>query len=172
VFHLENSNTSLYAFRKFGDMVLRVAYSCCGCYAEAEDIAQDVFLYLHAKPMEFKDDEHMKAWLLKVTMNKCKNYKRSFRVSHTGTLEEDYQGTYNMDTTDIEVRELLSSLPPKYAAVMYLYYYEERTAEEIAAMLDKNVNTVKSLIRRGKEKLKIELSEEKQITKQNCARRT
>ncbi len=151
---------------------MRVAYSCCGCYAEAEDIAQDVFLYLHAKPVEFKDDEHMKAWLLKVTMNKCKNYKRSFRVSHTGALEEDYQGTYNMDTTDIEVRELLSSLPPKYAAVMYLYYYEERTAEEIAAMLDKNVNTVKSLIRRGKEKLKIELSEEKQITKQNCARRT
>lgn len=151
---------------------MRVAYSCCGCYAEAEDIAQDVFLYLHAKPVEFKDDEHMKAWLLKVTMNKCKNYKRSFRVSHTGALEEDYQGTYNMDTTDIEVRELLSSLPPKYAAVMYLYYYEERTAEEIAAMLDKNVNTVKSLIRRGKEKLKIDLSEENQLTKQSCARRT
>lgn len=169
---MDNDNISLYAFRKFGDMVLRVAYTSCGNYAEAEDITQDIFLYLHSNPVDFESDEHLKAWLLKVTTNKCKNYKRSFRVSHTGTLEEDYQGSYNMDTTDVEVRELLSSLPPKYGAVMYLYLYESRTVEEIAALLDKKINTVKSLIRRGKAKLKIELADENQTTKQGSVRRT
>lgn len=170
VIPLENSNTSLYAFRKYGDMVLRTAYSCCGCYAEAEDITQDVFLYLHEKQMEFNDDEHMKAWLLKVTVNKCKNYKRSFRTSRTGELNDDYQGSYSMDTTDVEVREFLSSLPPKYAAVMYMHYYEEASVEEIAKTLDKNINTVKSLLRRGREKLKIELEEKSPII-QGSARR-
>jgi RNA polymerase sigma-70 factor (ECF subfamily) len=72
----------------------------------------------------------------------------------------------------VEVRELLSSLPPKYGAVMYLYLYENRTVEEIAALLDKKINTVKSLIRRGKAKLKIELADEKQTTKQGSVRRT
>ena len=169
---MDNDNISLYAFRKYGDMVLRVAYTSCGNYGEAEDITQDIFLYLHSNPVDFADDEHMKAWLLKVTTNKCKNYKRSFRVSRTGTLEEDYQGSYNMDTTDVEVRELLSSLPSKYAAVMYLYLYESRTIEEIAELLDKNINTVKSLIRRGKSKLKIELAEENRMTPQGNVRRT
>lgn len=54
-------NIALYAFRKFGDTVLRAAYTCCGSYAEAEDITQDVFLQLHTKPQSFTDDEHLKA---------------------------------------------------------------------------------------------------------------
>ena len=66
-------NQALYAFRKFGDTVLRAAYACCGNYAESEDITQDIFLLLHAKPQSFADDEHLKAWLLRVTVNKCKN---------------------------------------------------------------------------------------------------
>ena len=81
----------------------------------------------------------MKAWLLKVTINKCKNYKKSFRVSRTDSSDDTYQGSYNMDTTDIEVRELIVALPKKYSAVMYLYLYEERTAEEISLMLNKSL---------------------------------
>lgn len=169
---MDNDNISLYAFRKFGDMVLRVAYICCGCYAEAEDITQDIFLYLHSNPVAFESDEHLKAWLLKVTTNKCKNYKRSFRVSHTGPLDDDFQGSCNMDTTDVEIRDLLASLSPKYAAVMYLYLYEERSAKEIAAILDKKLNTVKSLIRRGISKLKIELEDKNETLIQDSARRT
>lgn len=168
--NLNQDNISLYAFRKFGDMVLRAAYSRCGCYAEAEDITQDVFLYLHANPVTFNDEEHMKAWLLKVTINKCKNYKKSFRVSRTASSGDTYQGSYNMDTTDIEVRELIVALPKKYSVVMYLYLYEERTAEEISLMLNKKLNTVKSLIRRGKSKLKIEFTEEAQMTKEDNMR--
>ncbi len=169
---IATENTSLYAFRKYGDMVLRTAYSCCGCYAEAEDIAQEVFLYLHTKPVDFNDDEHMKAWLLRVAVNKCKNYKRSFRTSHTQPLEEENAGTYSMDTTDIEVRELISSIPQKYSEVIYLYYYEGYQIKEIGKILGKNPSTVNSLLQRGREKLKLELTEEKAPKKQGIMRRT
>ena len=74
-------NIALYAFRTFGDTVLRAAYACCGSFAEAEDITQDVFLLLHSKPMYFSDDGHLKAWLLRVTVNKCKNLKQIGRAS-------------------------------------------------------------------------------------------
>lgn len=154
-----NNNTSLYAFNKYGDTILRAAYACCGNYAEAEDITQDVFLILHAKPVEFRDDEHMKAWLLKVTVNKCKNFRKSFRVSRTQPIDENTKASYKMDVTDIEVRELISALPQKYAAVIFLYYYEGCTIAEIADMLGKNQNTVSSLLQRGRKKLKLELTQ-------------
>lgn len=169
---IATENTSLYAFRKYADMVLRTAYTCCGCYAEAEDISQEVFLYLHTKPVDFNDDEHMKAWLLRVTVNKCKNYKRSFRASHTQPIDEENAGAYSMDTTDIEVRELISSLPQKYSAVIYLYYYEGYQIKEIGKILGKNPSTVNSLLQRGREKLKFELTEEKAPKKQGSMRRT
>ena len=156
---MENENTSLHAFRKFGDTVLRAAYACCGCYAEAEDITQDVFLLLHTKPVAFDNDEHMKAWLLRVTINKCKNLKRSFRISHTRSIDEENTGIYNMDITDVEVRELIEALPKKYSSIIYLHFYEGYTTKEIAKLLKKNPNTVSSLLQRGKEKLRLEISQ-------------
>lgn len=155
-------NIALYAFRKFGDTVLRAAYASCGSYAEAEDITQDVFLLLHSKPQEFNDDEHMKAWLLRVTINKCKNLKRSFRISRTGSIEtEDISGaTYEMAVDDGSLRQQIAALPEKYASVIYLYYYEGYNTREIAEMQGKSENTVGSLLRRGREKLRLELEKE------------
>lgn len=156
---MENETPALCAFRKFGDTVMRAAYACCGCYAEAEDIAQDVFLMLHTKPIAFNSDEHMKAWLLRVTINKCKNLNRSFRKSRTHSIEEETAGIYNMDITDVEVRELIGALPKKYSSVIYLHFYEGYTIKEIAGILKKNPNTVSSLLQRGKEKLRLEISQ-------------
>ena len=155
-------NQALYAFRKFGDTVLRVAYACCGNYAESEDITQDIFLLLHAKPQSFADDEHLKAWLLRVTVNKCKNLKRSFRISRTGSLEtEDVtSATYEMMTENSSILADIRALPEKYASVIYLYYYEGYNTREIAEIQGKSENTVSSLLRRGREKLKLELEKE------------
>lgn len=160
---MNSENTALQAFRKFGDTVLRTAYVCCGCYAEAEDIAQDVFLLLHTKQVRFNDDEHMKAWLLRVTINKCRNVKRSFRISKTQYIDNESTGMYTMDTTDLEIRELIESLPKKYSSVIYLYYYEGYTIKEIGGILNKNPNTVSSLLQRGREKLKLRLTEEETL---------
>ncbi len=158
---MDKENISLYAFRKYGDTVLRAAYSCCGNYAEAEDITQDVFLTLHSKRIDFESDEHLKAWLLRVALNKCKNYRRSFRVSHTQSIEDtsELSVSYSMDMNEIEIRELLKSIPKKYSSVIYLYYYEGYSIKEISGILRKNANTVSSLLQRGREKLKLEMEE-------------
>ncbi len=159
---VRNDNTALYAFQKFGDTVLRAAFACCGSYSEAEDITQDTFLLLHAKPQSFTDDEHLKAWLLRVAVNKCKNLRRSFRFSRTDSLEtQDYpSASYEMNTEDNSVLSEIRSLPEKYASVIYLYYYEGYNTREIAEIQGKSENTVCSLLRRGREKLKMELEKE------------
>ena len=125
-------NIALYAFRTFGDTVLRAAYACCGSFAEAEDITQDVFLLLHSKPMYFSDDGHLKAWLLRVTVNKCKNLKRSFRVSRTGSIEtEDITAaTYEMVIEDESLLRQIEALPEKYASVCQRCFTAGMTASD------------------------------------------
>lgn len=159
-----DNNIALYAFRTFGDTVLRAAYSCCGNYAEAEDITQDVFLTLHTKPQIFNTDEHLKAWLLRVTINKCRNLKKSFRISHTRFFEESEEEHISeeesSDTSD--VRQAVEALPQKYRCVIYLYYYEGYNTREIGELLGKSENTVSSLLNRGRKKLRLELEKEEQ----------
>ena len=83
-----NDNPALYAFNKFGDTVLRAAFAMTGNYTEAEDITQEVFLTLHAKPQSFESDEHMKAWLLRSAINRCKNLRANKPdLKGIGTIE-------------------------------------------------------------------------------------
>jgi len=159
---MSDKNDALYAFRKYGDTVLRAAYAVTGSYHEAEDITQEVFLKLHAAPQEFENDEHMKAWLLRVTINRCKNYRKSFRFSRTSVIDETLENTLKCEFTerDNEIREQIERLPEKYASVIFLYYFEEYNIREIADILGKSENTVSSLLQRGRRKLKTELEKE------------
>ena len=88
-----NDCSALYAFNKFGDTVLRAAFAMTGSYAEAEDITQEVFLTLHAKPQNFDTDEHMKAWLLRSAINRCKNLRRSARILRNSPLDDELANT-------------------------------------------------------------------------------
>lgn len=157
-----DENIALYAFRKFGDTVLRAAYACTGAYSEAEDITQEVFLSLHASPQDFNDDEHLKAWLLRSAINRCKNYRKSFRVSRTRALDDigEAELQYGFSPPDTELRERIERLPGKYSSVIFLYYYEGYNIREIAELLGKNENTVSSLLQRARKKLKLELEKE------------
>ena len=159
---MNNENTALYAFKKYGNTVLRAAFAFSGSYAEAEDIVQDVFLSLHTNPQNFNSDEHLKAWLLRAAINKCKNFRRSFRFSRTCSIDdlEHSEVICEMDTESRELRQQIAALPKKYAEVIFLHYYEGYSIKEIASMLNKNENTVGSLLRRGREKLKAELAAE------------
>ena len=91
-----------------------------------------------------------------------RDYRKSFRVSRTGSLEEipEMPGGPVFNEAENEVREAIGKLPEKYAAVLYLYYYEGYNTREIGEMLGRSENTVSSLLRRGREKLRIELEEE------------
>ncbi|MBR6967994.1 MAG: RNA polymerase sigma factor [Ruminococcus sp.] len=157
-----NDNPALYAFNKFGDTVLRAAFAMTGNYTEAEDITQEVFLTLHAKPQSFESDEHMKAWLLRSAINRCKNLRASARIRKNTPLDENLANTLSCEFTarDNEIRESIEKLPEKYSSVIFLYYYEDYSVKEIASILGKNENTVSSLLQRGRKKLKTELEKE------------
>ncbi len=157
-----NDNSALYAFNKFGDTVLRAAFAITGSYSEAEDITQEVFLTLHAKPQTFETDDHMKAWLLRSTINRCKNYRKSARVMKNSPLDEELANTLSCEFTprDNEIKDMIAKLPEKYSSVIFLYYFEEYTIKEIAALTGKKENTVSSLLQRGRKKLKTELEKE------------
>lgn len=156
-----DNNTALYAFRKFGTLVLRTAYCCVGNYSEAEDIAQEVFLTLHEKQKKFSDDEHIKAWLLRAVINRGKNYRKSWKQNSRVELDDiPEQAEKNTYQRDKELREAVFSLSEKYSSVLFLHYYEGYTIKEIASLLGKSENTVGSLLRRGREKLKLELEED------------
>lgn len=160
----DETNIALYAFRTFGDTVLRAAYSCCGSYHEAEDITQEVFLTLHAQPRSFASDEHLKAWLLRCTINRCRNYIKSGRIRLNTALEDTpEQPDTSAGIPDSSIMECIRLLPEKYSSMIYLYYYEGYNIREIAEMNEMSENTVSSLLRRGRQKLKLELEKEDQL---------
>jgi len=156
------NSTSLYAFEKYGDMVFRAVFNSLGNYTEAEDITQEVFLKLHQNPQSFNDENHMKAWLLRVAFNKCRDLKKSFRFRRQCSLDDVDEGLMSVGFTYDEKSLLseISSLPEKYSSVIYLYYYEKYSVKEIAEILKKNENTISSLLRRARLKLKDILEEE------------
>lgn len=90
-----------------------------------------------------------------------KNYRKSWKQNSRVELEDiPEQAEKNTYQRDKELKEAVFSLPEKYSAVLFLYYYEGYTIKEIASLLGKSENTVGSLLRRGREKLKLELEED------------
>ncbi len=155
-----NENIALYAFQKYGDTALQAAFCCLGNRADAEDVAQEVFFALHRKPRDFNDDEHLKAYILRAVINRCKNLRKSLwrkmRVSMDDAKESDLAA--HSDSLN-DIIEMIKALPPPYNAVVYLHDCEGYTIREIAEMLDKKENTIGSQLRRGHEKLRMEISE-------------
>ncbi|NLT09593.1 MAG: RNA polymerase sigma factor [Ruminococcus sp.] len=157
----DNENTALYAFRKYGDTVLRAAYACTGSMQEAEDITQDVFLKLHSSQTEFANDEHMKAWLLRAAINLGRNYRKSFRFSRTSSIDDENAPQIASPVDDPDgIKDMIRALPQKYSEVIFLYYYEGYNIREISEFLGKSENTVSSLLQRGRKKLRMELEKE------------
>ena len=132
---------------RYGDMVYRLALAQTHSSHDADDVFQEVFLrYLRAAPA-FREEEHRKAWLLRVTVNCCKKLHGSFWRRHTVALSEALPA---QNPEEGELLGLLEGLPPKYRAVLHLYYYEGYATEEIAAILGRSPSTVRSQLSRGR----------------------
>lgn len=152
-------------FSRYGRMVLRIAYQNTSNMSEAEDITQEVFLKLMREDKIFTDDEHIKAWLIRVTINKCKDYFKSSRFrSNVAFTEENLSsvchGDNLLNVEDKQIFAELKKLPSKYRNVIYLYYIEEYSVPEIAKILAANENTVSSWLRRARKKLKMNMEGE------------
>lgn len=143
----------------YGDTVRRICMVHLKNAADTEDIFQTVFLKYVLHSPDFDSPEHEKAWIIRVTVNACKDLLKSF--FHSKTLPLDTLRTVPAKGTEdySDVLEAVLSLPAKYKDVVYLYYYEEYSAAEISRILRKNVNTVYTLLNRARQMLKDKLEE-------------
>jgi len=123
-------------------------------YTDTEDIFQTVFLKYVLSSAAFENEEHEKAWFIRVTINACKDLLKSFFRSRTVSLEEVLPQEAGVTDDHREVLEAVLALPPKYRNVVYLHYYEGYTAAEIGKLLGKNENTVYTLLSRAKGQLR------------------
>lgn len=150
-----DTNNINYIVNKYSDMIYRLAYQYTFNISEAEDIVQETFMAM-LKKMPFKDEEHLKAWLIRVSVNKSKDYLKSSRRKVL-SLDEKVLGdaAYEKD----EPLEELEKLPAFDRTVIYLFYYEGYSAKEIAAMTGKTQNAVNIRLSRARETLKNMLEE-------------
>lgn len=126
-------------------------------YADTEDIFQTVFLKYALRSDNFESDEHERAWFIRVTINACKDLLKSFFRSRTVSLDQLLEQPAALTPDHREVLEAVLSLPQKYKDVVYLHYYEDYTAPQIADLLGKNVNTIYTLLNRSRQLLKDKL---------------
>lgn len=142
------------AIERYGDMVRRLCLVHLKNPADTEDIFQNVFLKYVLSPVVFESPEHEKAWLIRVTINACKDLVKSFFRSRTVPLEELLDQPAPLSEEHREVLEAVLDLPQKYRDAVYLHYYEGYTAAEVGKLLGKNTNTVYTLLTRAREQLR------------------
>ena len=138
--------------RKYAQNVSSACMMRLQNWADAEDCFQNTFIKLYQKSPDFKDENHLKAWLLRVAINECKNLLRDSR-RHL-SLDAALQLPAPSAEDDADLSWALMKLDPDYREVIYLHYVEQMKVREIADVLGKNPNTVKTLLHRGREKLK------------------
>ncbi|WP_295156698.1 RNA polymerase sigma factor [uncultured Ruminococcus sp.] len=136
---------------EYSDTVTRLCIMHTGNMSDAEDCYQNVFFKLY-KQLKKGSIPNPKAWLLRVTVNECRSLWRYRLRRNTLSLEDISEVPAKAE--DSELWQLVCGLPPKYRDVIYLYYYEELTAEEIAEITQSKPATVRSQLKRGREKLK------------------
>ena len=136
----------------YGDMVTRIALLRMKNQADAKDVFQNVFLRLYERPIEFLEQEHLRAWLIKVTIRFCINESRRFWHKHRTDYEDAFYAVE--ESHDYELLCYLAKLPGNIKQTLYLHYYEGYTFKEIADILNTKENTVKSWARRGRLELR------------------
>lgn len=141
------------AFKKHSDMVYRLAVARVKNKYDADDILQEVFLRFIKAKDKVENEEHLKALLIRITINCSKSmltsswFKRTEPLSESFSVSDEYS-----DTLDSVMR-----LPQKYRTVIHLHYYMGYSVDEIADILKSKPSTVKSQLHRARQKLKLDL---------------
>ncbi len=149
-------------YNNYADILLRLSLSYVKHREDAEDVVQDVFVsYINASPF-FNDEEHKKAWLVKVTMNKCRDLAR--RKSIRSSVSYDEIGEIAADDElygeASELYAALRLLSEQYRLTIMLHYLEGFSVEETAKALSVSVSAVKMRLSRGRQMLKELLEKE------------
>ena len=137
------------AVKTYSKSMLNAAYSLLGSVPDAEDAVQEAFLKYIQKAPKFKDSDHEKAWLLRVTINISKNMLKASGRKNL-PIQEDIPYKQNNN----EVLQCVMSLEEKYRTIIHLYYYEDYSIKEIASILSLPRATVGTRLSRGRNILK------------------
>jgi len=131
--------------------LLRTALAVVGNNADAEDIVQEAFVKLFQKQPVFESPNHETAWLIRITVNLCKNYLRSHWWKKVVPLLETHPAPEGEQQDAVRA---VMALPPKYRTVIHLYYFEGYATKEIAEITEQKESTVRQLLTRARRKLK------------------
>lgn len=142
---------------RYGNNILRMAYSYLHNMSDAEDILQDTLIQFIKTDPSFESAEHEKAWLLRVAANLSKNKIQYNKQRETDELAEELTGEEKDDLAF--VWDAVKELPSNLREVVHLFYQEGYATREIAEILGRNESTVRSDLKRGRDKLKIILKE-------------
>ena len=145
------------AIELYADTVKRICMVHLKNRADTEDIFQTVFLKYVLSSQVFESPEHEKAWIIKVTVDACRDLLKSFFQRRTVPLDQLPERAAGRKEDYSELLEAVLALPEKYKDVVYLYYYEGYRAEEIGRLLGKKANTVYTLLTRARQLLKEKL---------------
>lgn len=145
---------------RYQNNLFAAAINVCKSREDAEDVVQDTFLQYHMNKKQFENEQHIRAWLFRVAINKAKNCNHTFWRKNKLSLE-DYMETLTFETPESEnLFETVMKLPEKYRIVIHLFYYEDYAIREIAGILHLSESNVKVRLSRGRVLLKQSLKEE------------
>lgn len=136
---------------KYSSLVYKIAITRSSNVENAEDIFQEVFMKYSQKMPKFENEEHEKAWFIRVTINLSKNMHNQAWNRKTVSLEDNIQFE---EKEQEDIFQIVSTLPQKYKTVVYLFYYEGYKIKEISKIMKTREGTIKTWLSRARESLK------------------
>jgi RNA polymerase sigma-70 factor (ECF subfamily) len=156
---LRTDDCAAEVLQKYSDMVYRLAFAQTKNKHDAEDVYQEVFVRYISKPRIFENEEHRKAWFIRVTIQRSRSFWAKLSRFKTVPLEES--GDIAAETRiEDDISEYLSLLPEKYRPVIYLFYCEDLSTKQIAEILGANDATIRTWLKRARNILKQKLKGE------------
>ena len=148
---------------KYSDMVYRLAVLRCHTKEDAEDVYQEVFIKLVRFAAQLETDEHVKAWLIRVTINQCNSLNTSSWKQKNNSFDEMLENGAEPAAEDEALKavsedngmmEAVQQLKPEYRDVIYLFYYEDMSIRSISETLHTSEANVKVRLNRARKRLK------------------
>lgn len=139
------------AVKTYSVSLVKIAFTYTKNIYDAEDIVQNIFLKLYEKQIEFDTDEHLKAWLIRCTINSCKDFLKCSWNKSRGDMPEDLS---YMPFENRELIEAVLHLKKNYRIVIHLFYYESMSSKEIAEILGISISAVEKRLSRARKMLK------------------
>ena len=143
---------------EYSDLLYKICFLILKDYSDVQDVLQETFIKYMTKSPDFESEDHKKAWLIKVSQNKCKEFLR-FHKRHAAVpleeVEESFSVTDGMDTDTSNILSLIWNLKYKLKSVVILYYIEGYKVNEVARILGISESAVKKRLERARKELRI-----------------